>query len=456
MQVPAWPVIRLEQQGVDVVARWPLGEVRADTTDVGLDEAARQAAVEAATRLGVDVCRVQGLDAGAEWPMVVDVEAGTLEELRGTSPERSRWPLRAKVIAGAAAIAIAIPAGVVIASAVAGSDLDTATVEAAPETPAPAQLPVYAPSGWDTYASWAVPVESPGPVLAGETGTVTIADDDRLVTMDVVTGVEVAETATGATVTALHQSASGSIYAAHGSDGVAIVEGETSTDVPIDDASEIILGETPVAVLDGQRAAVLVDETWQSRIVPAGGTVVGAVGTAVVVVDVDQSSVWLIESTDPQLPEPFRLGGSEGTTLARVLALVDGRLVTVWEGLDSSTLRTDVIGREGLEPAASAPTTASVGGSVSVDAPTMTLAVGRVLFDIDSGELAEASQAGLVAIAGFGWTDVLRIAIDGAEVTSRAGAALPVAVLPDGTALVVADYGDAEALYRLTTSEEEE
>lgn len=456
MQVPSWPVIRLEQQGADVVARWPLGEVRADASEVGTEEAARQAAVEAATRLGVDVCRVQGLANESEWPMVVDVDAGTLEELRDDVAPSGGWSRRTKIIAAAVVAAIAIPAGVGVETWVSGTNLAPETVEAAPETPAPAQLPVYAPDGWDTYASWVVPLESPGPVLAGETGTVTIADDDRLVTMDAATGVEIAETSTGSTVTALHQNDAGVMYAAHGREGVAIVEGEASTDVPIDDASEIILGDTPVAVLSGQRAAVLVDATWQERIVPAGGTVVGAIGAAVVVVDVDQASVWLIEGTDPELPEPYRLGGSEGTALERVLAFVDGHLVTAWEGLDSNTIRTDVVSREGLEPAASATTAASIGGSVSVDEPTMTLAVGRVLLEIDSGEIAEASQAGLVAIAGFGWTDGLRIAIDGTETTSRDGAAIPAAVLPDGTALVVAEYGDTEALYRLVTAEEEE
>ena len=208
--VHSWPVITLAFGAEQIVAD-ANGEV---LTYPVLDaatahEVAADAAAEACRRLGLKACRVQGhTEDGSMFEMVVDAELGTLEEYQvpaaapasgsgkrlAGSTTAGRAPRakggnqrRALAIWGSVGV-LALTAGASVAMNLTEGDGEPVAVV---HTPPPAQLPVPAPAGWDTYGAWATPMSGSQvkAVLDWEGRPVSV-DGSKLIGHDPDTGVE--------------------------------------------------------------------------------------------------------------------------------------------------------------------------------------------------------------------------------------------------------------------------
>lgn len=480
--VPAWPVIVLTFDGDYAVADAAgVGDPVRVAAYPDLASAAADAATAAARRLDVTRCRVQGIGPEGEvWLMVVDTTTGALEELEGggaapgTAPRGflagtrrrlagipSRWWLLIGVtVVCAVAVAVVVIPRSMLPGPIPGLG-GPAAVEEAPVPPA-GQLPVQAPAGWDTYAAWIVDANKPGAaaVLVGRE-TLVIVDGGTVIGLNADTGQEKWRAGTPSDVSQLFvPTGEDVIYAARGRQGVTIVNAKTGAVIANADttAEEIGLSDVPFAQLPGQAGAVLVGKEWKRRQVPATAVPVGTVGEGLVSVSVEQSRLWVTTSDSPVLPEAVQLVAPvDGLTLAGVVAFTDARLITEWtDPSGSRMIAIDSVGAAGeLERTGATEAARGGAGSVSVDAPSGLLGIGGLLLDVNSGEGFAAPQGGVLARAGYGWTEQagtnrVRISEDGEIVALARGAVIPDVILPDGRAVVRAARGaDGQAYYVL-------
>ena len=266
---PAWPVIGLTFDGDMAVADAAGG---GDPIRVAAypDRArgAGAAAAAAARRLNVPRCRVQGVSPdGDVWMMVVDAEAETLEELetggwgaekqarRGSSFFRGRlstvprqwWLVIGVGVVAAVAIAVVVAPRGMLPAPVVGKP---AAVDEVP-APDPGQLPVSAPTGWDTYAQWVIEAEKPGAaaILAGR-DVLVLADGADVIAVDAKTGRQLWRSGTAGNVTALYAPANSDvIYAARSNTGVSVIDRSTGKVLTNGETSarNIALGDVPFA-----------------------------------------------------------------------------------------------------------------------------------------------------------------------------------------------------------------
>lgn len=488
---PSWPVITLSFTGDGVTADPSgVGDLITVSPYPGetLHDAALAASLAAARKLNVARCRVQGSDEdGTRWLMVVDVDAETLEET--TEPARSTpttagarrgvggrvRSLGAFARSGKGRVTAVAATTVLVGGSVLGvlvwqeTRNQVPVTSSAPPVPDAAQLPVPAPTGWDTYAQWAIEAEPAGaePVLTSS-GVLIATDGADVLGIDADTGATIWRAGTSSNVSALalgELDGEEVLYAAHSRRGVTTLStsGRTLSSADVDSAEAVAVGAVPFAELRGQRGAVLLDGRWQARVVPATASPVGAIADALVSVSVEQQRVWLTTSDDAELPAAQELTApADGLTLASVVAFSDDRMVLAWQGegraLTLSTVRITPAGALQELGVAAGPQSLSVGASV--DAANDLMAVGNVLIDLDTGERLASTTSALEARAGYGWTAAaagqrVRVAPDGEEVELNSAAALPSLILPNGNALVVADYGATETAYYSLIEEKE-
>lgn len=476
--VPAWPVIGLRFDGDMAVADAAgVGEPIRVAAYPDLATAAGAAAAAAARRLNVPRCRVQGITPdGDVWMMVVDAEAETLEELetggeekqgrRGSSFFRGRlstvprqwWLVIGVSVVAAVAIAVVVVPRGMLPTPVVGKP---AAVDEAP-APDPGQLPVSAPTGWDTYARWVIEAEKPGAaaILAGR-DVLVLADGADVIAVDAKTGRQLWRSGTAGNVTALYAPEDPDvIYAARSNTGVSVIDRSTGKVLTNGETSarNIVLADVPFAELPGQAGAVLVGRSWERRQVPATSVPIGTVGEGLVSVSVEQSSLWVTTSDSPVLPQAMALGApAEGLSLSRVVAFVDGRLILAWADRFGPKIYTvDAVDETGgLTRESTFDATGRSSGKATVDSAAGLVGIGSLLLDLDTGTVTEAEQGTVTARAGFGWTeqsgnDRVRISPDGTMLPMRSGAVIPDVVLPDGRAVVRAAHGsDGNAYYVL-------
>lgn len=476
--VPAWPVIGLTFDGDMAVADAAgVGEPIRVAAYPDLATAAGAAAAAAARRLNVPRCRVQGISPDGEvWMMVVDAEAETLEELetggaekyarRGASFFRGRlssvprqWWLviGVSVVAAVAIAVVVVPRGMLPAPVVGGP----VAVDEAP-TPDPGQLPVSAPTGWDTYARWVIDAEKPGAaaVLAGREMLVLV-DGATVIAVEVKSGRELWRSGTAGNVTALYAPMGADvIYAARSNTGVSVLDRSTGKVLTNGETSarNIVLGDVPFAELPGQAGAVLVGRSWERRQVPATAVPVGTVGEGLVSVSVEQASLWVTTSDSPVLPDSVALvAPAEGLSLSRIVAFVDGRMILAWaDRFGPKSYTVDAVDETGrLTRESTFDATGRSAGKASVDETAGLVGIGSLLLDLNTGTVTEATQGTVTARAGFGWTvqsgdSRVRIAPDGTTLPLRNGAVIPDVIMPDGRAVVRAAHGsDGNAYYVL-------
>lgn len=475
---PVWPVIGLTfDENMAVADAAGVGDPIRVAAYPDLASAAASAAAAAARRLNVPRCRVQGVSPdGDVFMMVVDAEAETLEEVetggaekqarRGSSflPTRlssvpRRWWLvvGVGVIAAVAIAVVIIPRGMLPAPVIGGP----AAVDEAP-APDPGQLPVSAPTGWDTYARWVLEAEKPGAaaILAGR-DVLVLADGADVIAVDARTGRQLWRSGTAGNITALYAPAdSDVIYAARSNTGVSVLDRSTGKVLTNGETSarNIVLGDVPLAELPGQAGAVLVGRSWERRQVPATAVPTGTVGEGLVSVSVEQSSLWLTTSDSPLLPEAVALEApAEGLSLSRIVAFVDGRLILAWaDRFGPKSYTVDAVDETGrLTRESTFDATGRSSGKATVDAAVGLVGIGSLLLDLNTGTVTEADQGTVTARAGFGWTEQsgdgrVRISPDGTMLPLRSGAVIPDVILPDGRAVVRAAHGsDGNAYYVL-------
>ncbi|WDF35043.1 hypothetical protein PTW37_16980 (plasmid) [Arthrobacter agilis] len=489
-----WPVIVLTIGEGEIVAdangdvlTYPVLE-DASPADVAAD-----AASEACRRLGLKACRVQGhTEDGEVYEMIVDTEFGTLEE-RSTDPAttltsgngtvhgrtsagRGGRLGRRRTSSGATAVRGGVrrpqarrrtlmmwgSAGVFVATlGVCGVYVlqdPEATPAAVIYTPPPAQLPVPAPAGWDTYATWTAPMQSSTVrAILDPSGHPVSVDGSTLTAHDPKTGVERWTRTAPFTV---------SQVALFTLDGQSRVAASTARElVMFGDGPDPIRVDVPqngTIVLDGgtaprvdlptkQTLIVAADGSTVSRVVPAVAEPIEALDADLVTADLQAGRIWRVTTDSAALPSPATLPSpAEGAELISVLGSIDGRVVAAWKNGDRASDGVSIGFYDlGTAPDATEVTQAGLvtleGGDVSasglqLDRENTLMLAGSVLIDVSTMEAHRLPGAGKLS-AGYAWVNTdgeqSRINSQGEveDTTDSLQASVPDLITADGKAI---------------------
>ncbi|MHA7220269.1 hypothetical protein ACX80L_15445 [Arthrobacter sp. MDT1-48-3] len=480
--VHSWPVIRLTIGEGEIVA-----DANGDIlTYLVLDDAsaadvAADAAAEACRRLGLAACRVQGLtEDGEVYEMVVDAELGTLEEREdttatgtgagvartGSKSARRRTPARRKAVLWGSAGLLAATVGFSAFSTVQDNMAEpVATVY----TPPPAQLPVPAPAGWDTYGDWTTPMTgSSVRAILDPSGQPVSVDGSTLIGHDPRTGVE------RWTRTAPFKVAQLALFTLDGQSRVAaaaarelVLFGDGAepirVDVPKDGTIVLDGGTAPRVDLPNKRTLIVAaDGSTAARVVPAAAEPIEALGDHLVAADNRSGRIWRVTQDSAALPAPAKLPAPvAGAELVTVLGSVNETVVAAWKTADTTT-----IGFYALGDATDATEATQVGiidvegtdvatSGIQVDRENGLLLAGTVLVDVEAKQAHRLPGAGKLA-AGYAWvttnTEQLRINAQGVTetTTDAARAAIPDVITDDGKAITRAEGSSTGLLYALT------
>ncbi|WP_104182188.1 hypothetical protein [Arthrobacter sp. B0490] len=488
--VHSWPVIRLTIGEGEIVAD-ANGDVLTYPVldDTSAADVAADAAAEACRRLGLAACRVQGrTEDGEVYEMVVDAELGTLEEREdttstgtaggtgagrgsgsarsGSTPARRRTPARRKAVLWGSAGLLAATIGF---SAFSTLQDNTAEPVATVYTPPPAQLPVPAPAGWDTYGDWTTPMTgSTVRAILDPSGQPVSVDGSKLIGHDPRTGVE------RWTRTAPFIVAQLALFTLDGQSRVAaaaarelVLFGDGAdpirVDIPKDGAIVLDGGTAPRVDLPNKRTLIVAaDGSTAARVVPAAAEPIEALGDDLVAADTRSGRIWRVTLDSAALPAPTKLPAPvPGAELVTVLGSVNGTVVAAWKTTDTTT-----IGFYALGDATDATEATQVGivdvegtdvatSGIQVDRDNGLLMAGTVLVDVDAKQAHRLPGAGKLA-AGYAWvttnTEQLRINAQGVTetTTDAARAAIPDVITDDGKAITRAEGFSTGLLYALT------
>ncbi|MFC4904895.1 hypothetical protein [Kocuria oceani] len=488
--VHTWPVITLTFGAEQIVAD-ANGEV---LTYPVLDaatahEVAADAAAEACRRLGLKACRVQGhTEDGSVFEMVVDAELGTLEEYeppagprpatsssgrQGGSSASTRKAgarsgsqrRRALAIWGSVGI-LGLTAGASVAMNLTADDGEPVAVV---HTPPPAQLPVPAPAGWDTYGAWATPMSgSPVKAILDWEGRPVSVDGSKLIGHDPDTGVEQWSRAAPFTVTQM---------AVFTVDGQTRLAAATSKELVLftPDSPEPIRVEVPqeaTVVLDGgtvprldlpdqKSLLVAADGSTAARVVPAAAKPLEAQGADLIAADAKAGKVWRVGTDSAALPKPATLPApAKGAELTAVLGSVEGRVVAAWKDGKQT-----VVGFYDVDEATDATAVKQVAvrelngsqittSTVQADRAHGLLLASSVLIDVEA-TTAHRMEGQATLAAGYAWVtddgEQSQVTRDGAtEATTRADqAAVPDVITDNGMAMTRVAGATDGSLYAL-------
>lgn len=486
--VHAWPVITLTFGAEQIVAD-ANGEVLTypmlDATTA--HEVAADAATEACRRLGLKACRVQGhTEDGSMFEMVVDAELGTLEEYE--VPAAAPVPGSGKRLAGSTtagralrpkggnqrrALAIWGSVGVLALTAGASVAMNLTESEGEPvavvHTPPPAQLPVPAPAGWDTYGAWATPMSGSQvkAVLDWEGRPVSV-DGAKLIGHDPDTGVEQWSRTAPFTVTQL------ALFTVDGQTRLAAATGKElvlfTPDSPepirvqVPQEATVVLdgGTVPRLDLPSQKSLlVAADGSTASRVVPAAAKPLEAQGADLIAADAKAGKVWRVGTDSAALPKPARLPApAKGAELTGILGSVEGRVVAAWKDGKQT-----IVGFYDVDESTEATAVKQVGvreldgnqittSTVQTDRVHGLLLASTVLVDVDA-TTAHRLEGQATLSAGYAWVtddgEQTQVTPDGAtEATTRADqAAVPDVITDNGMALTRVDGSTDGSLYAL-------
>lgn len=484
--VHSWPVIRLTFGDGEIVAdangdvlTYPLLD------DASAADVAADAAAEACRRLSLAACRVQGhTEDGEVYEMVVNAELGSLEERdistptvatgtgtartgsRTRSGTRRRTPPRRKAVLWGSAGVLAVTVGFTTVYTLQDSAAEpVATVS----TPPPAQLPVPAPAGWDTYGDWTTPMTgSTVRAILDASGQPVSVDGSRLVGHDPRTGVQRwTRTApfTVSDVALFTLDGQSRVAAAAARELVLFGDGADPirVDVPKDGTVVLNGGTAPRVDLPDKRSLIVAaDGSTAARVVPAAAEPLEALGDDLVAADVRAGRIWRIAQDSAALPAPATLPKpSTGADLVTVLGSVKGRVVAAWKNSDGTT-----IGFYDLGDATDATEATQVGlaelegtdvptSGIQIDREHGLLVAGTVLVDVHAMQAHRLPGAGELA-AGYAWVSTgdeqLRINARGVTeaTTDAARAAIPDVITGDGKAITRAEGSSSGLLYALT------
>lgn len=481
------------------VHRWPIivltigdGEVIADTNgDIltyplpdpsAFSAVAAAAATEACRRLGLKACRVQGHDgSGGVFEMIIDAETGALEERpvesvselssgrsKGITAGGSSGPKRRgrKWAAWGSVTVLAVAVGGSVAYS---SQRATEVPAAVIYTPPPAQLPVPAPVGWDTYASWSTPMTgSSVRSVLDPAGNPISVEDSLLTAHDPETGIEEWTRIAPFKVTGIAVFEYGDkalIAAAAARDLVLFGDSAEPISVEVPQNGTIVLdgGTVPRVDLPERRSLLIsADGQASSRVVPAAAEPVEALGQDLVAADIKAGKVWRIGSDSAALPSPAVVPPpSAEASLIGIVGSMDGRITAAWKqgekafivfyDLGSSTQTTSLsqvgfIELEGSEVPLS---------GLQSDRKNSLFLAGPVLIDVENMDAHRLAGNGKLS-AGYVWTSgsgqQSRINRQGeVEATSRTSrAAVPDVITANGLAVTRVEGSSTGLLYALS------
>ncbi|MGQ1840314.1 hypothetical protein ACT4S2_17910 [Kocuria turfanensis] len=486
--VHSWPVITLAFGAEQIVAD-ANGEV---LTYPVLDaatahEVAADAAAEACRRLGLKACRVQGhTEDGSVFEMVVDAELGTLEEYE--LPAAAPAPGPGKRLAGSTTTgrasrvkggnlrrALAIWGSVGVLALTAGASVVMNLTEgdgepvAVVHTPPPAQLPVPAPAGWDTYGAWATPMSgSQVKAVLDWDGRPVSVDGSKLIGHDPATGVEQWSRSAPFTVTQL------ALFTVDGQTRLAAATGKELV-LFTPDSTEPIRVQVPqeaTVVLDGgtvprldlptkKSLLVAADGSTASRVVPAAAKPLEAQGADLIAADAKAGKVWRVGTDSAALPKPATLPApAKGAELTAVLGSVQGRVVAAWKDGKQT-----VVGFYDVDEATDATGVKQVAvreldgnqittSTVQTDRAHGLLLASAVLVDVEATAAHRLDGQATLA-AGYAWVtddgEQAQVTRDGqTEATTTADqAAVPDVITDNGMALTRVDGSTDGSLYAL-------
>lgn len=486
--VHAWPVIVLTFTDEQIVAD-ANGEVLSyPVMDPGTShEVAADAATEACRRLGLKACRVQGHTIEGEvFEMVVDAETGTLDEyeLPAAAPVAAdrRSVLGSTALGRVAgknprrAAAIWGSVGLLALTAAVPAVVNARKADQAPApvvfTPPPAQLPVPAPAGWDTYAGWSTPMSGTQVKAILDWGGHPVSvEGNRLIAHEADTGVQVWDRTAPFEPTQLTMFTTGGqtrIAAATGKE--LVLFGEDSTDpvrvqVPQDGSVVLEAGSVPRIDLPTKKSLVVTaDGRTLGRVVPAGAKPFEAQGEDLISVDAKAGKVWRVGTDSAALPKPATLPApAKGAQLTGVLGSVDGRVVASWRAG-----RKTLVGFYDVAPAKEATSVSQVTvrevtgeqlvtTAAQVDREHGLLLASTVLVDVKGATAHRLAGQGKLA-AGYAWVNAggqqARVNRDGrTEASTRADqVAVPDVITSSGLAITQVDGAADKSLYALVAS----
>lgn len=338
--VPRFPVIALKIRDGQLIATAP-GVERSYPLEESsqVHQVSKTAAHEIADSLGLAVCRVSGADAqGNEFDLVIDRNLDELQDLAGYTgepgtyqivehPSPAKRPLlarmglsnghphakknRRKLVYTAVGAVLVVALAVPITSALRSDD----SSEPRPYQPAEAQLPVAAPPGWGTYASWHQPVTKDSiPLLFG--GRVLAANSSKVSSLDPETGKPDWDADAGMKVKEMVRLTDQKVAVTDGRK-VSILDTDThsieKTDVPDKGQVSFNFGTPVVTTASSPVVHVLSEDgRWQKRTMPAEAKLAGAAGTTITAVNTNANSakVWSISEDSAKLPEPGLIDGA--------------------------------------------------------------------------------------------------------------------------------------------------
>ena len=485
----AWPVIALTFGAEQIVAD-ANGEVLTypvlDTA--ATHEVAADAAAEACRRLGLKACRVQGhTEDGSVFEMVVDAELGTLEEYEVPAPAPAPGP--GKRLAGSTtavrrprpkggiqrrhALAIwgsvgvlALTAGTSVAMNLKDGDGEPVAVV---HTPPPAQLPVPAPAGWDTYGAWSTPMGgSQVKAILDWDGRPVSVDGHQLIGHDPNTGVQQWSRTAPFTVTQMGLftiDGQTRLAAATAKELVLFTPGSADpirVEVPQEATVVLDGGTAPRLDLPTKRSLlVTADGSTVSRVVPAAAKPLEAQGEDLIAADAKAGKVWRIGTDSAALPKPATLPApSKGAELTGILGSVEGRVVAAWKDGEQT-----VVGFYDVDEATDVTTVKQIavreldGGqlttsTVQTDRAHGQLLASSVLVDVEATTAHRVEGQGTLA-AGYAWVtdngEQAQVTRDGrTEATTTAdGPGVPDVITDNGMALTRVDGATDGSLYAL-------
>lgn len=481
-RVPVYPVVRLALSGStdgDVARGTCDGRPVAEGSPAAVRQALLEEAACVAARRPVQAVRVALVGDGFDAPFGVVTATGELLETEAqTDPRpsrRARWMVIA--VAGAVALGAGGVAGVAFAVSH-GWGRPPQAVQAAP-TPTPTQIPVAAPPGWSSVATWSYPVsaglsESSIPSATVQGRHLVFAPDSSagsVVALDEQTGAKVwasslpggSSLVGGPAVVGMGQSL---VVVAWSSTDLVAWEAATGAEIgawPLGSATQVFVSDGRI-VAGGQtpHVAVLGASGLQWRVLAAGATPVGATPDGQLIATAE-GRAWMTDSNEvagesAALPAPqgtawvAPVGYSDGAlvvayapqqgngTVLRAYRAANGAWTTLWT---SQTMPTET----GATTSSDMPLKASADGSWGV--------VGTSWVDLRTGSVRQlpadwrttaVGTAGALGVANGGVGFVSRLG----SVNAPAGEGNVVAssgLTDSNTALIVATDGEVSHLY---------
>lgn len=483
--VHAWPIITVTIGDNEIVAE-ANGDAVAYTLAEGSSTAdvATEAATEVCRRLGMKACRVQGhTKSGQVYEMVVDAELGTLENRPGPEAQehsrnsnrrsfsrrkrtRRQHSAARKVVVWGSIVFLLLSVGV--SAWHSGRDRNTQPAVAV-HTPPPAQLPIPAPAGWNTYATWSTPMEgNTTRAILDLAGNPVSVDGSKVTAHDPESGVEKWSRQAPFTVRQLGAftiDGEQRIAAAAGHDLVLFGDTREPIRVEVPPNGTVVLdgGTVPRVDLPNRRTLlVAADGDLSTRVVPAASDPIEGLGDDLVAADLKAGKIWRIGSDSAALPEPATVPKpSDDADLISVVGSIDGTVVAAWKQASGVIIGFYQLGESTSATSLAVNSFVALEGSdvpvsgLQVDRANSLFLAGSVFIDVANQQAYRLPSGGRLA-AGYAW-----ITADGKQdrinrrgeleqSTDAKQAAVPDVITANGLAITRVQGSASGTLYALS------